>query len=109
MLEALLMNEDTGNEERTATASSTRVEWLDGRAEETADRRGKRIFCRLASLAAAMWMLTQPLLLYVVVPCVLLLALVTAVTVFRLHPLIGGLIVAVGLGVGLTVYYEMIR
>ena len=78
---------------------STRIEVLDD-AEESAKGRGQRMLWRLASFAAGGWMLIQPLLLYVVVPCLLLLALVTGVSAFRLHPLIGGVIIAVGLGLG---------
>jgi hypothetical protein len=83
-----------------------RIEWLDFPEELKPEE--NRLLRFVGSFGGGIWMLARPILLYVAIPCLFLLALVTVATVLPIHPLLGGLIFAVGLGLGLTFYYDHI-
>ena len=85
-----------------------RIEWLD--APETAAKPdGAQTLRRVLSLARAVWLVTLPLIVYVAVPILFLITLVVGSIMLRLHPLLGGAIVAIGFGLGMTLYYDIVN
>lgn len=83
--------------------SSARVAWLD---DDSSAERSNGAFIRAASVLVGIWVVARLLFVYVVVPCVFLIVLVVLLLVLGVHPLVGGILFALGVAFGVGFYFE---
>lgn len=92
--------------ERLPSDSPVRVEWLD--SDDSKAEPSKGVLIRAISLLAGIWLFAQLLVIYVVVPLVFVIVLAVLLLVIRVHPLVGGIVFALGVGLGVGIYLDEI-
>lgn len=91
-------------QERPLTNAPERVAWLDADDSSAAPPNG--VLIRTISLLAGIWVIVQLIVVYVVVPLVFVVALAVLLLVIRVHPLVGGIVFALGTGLGVGLYFD---
>lgn len=101
-----MRNTSDHDSEPLPSDSPVRGAWLE--SDNSSPESSDGMLMRGTSLLAGIWLFAQLLIIYVVVPLAFVVMLAVLLLVIRVHPLIGGIMFALGVGLGVSFYLDEI-